>query len=430
MGSLLSAISGQFAKMIILGTLFPVVIISALNIVLVAPLLPQTAALPGLLSKVAVGDEKWPAVVLSFVVFVLTGLLYDLNTPIIRMYEGYTWQNSFVGRLFARLEKRRLRKALRLASSVRTLRVEVTGMDVASSILSDLRKQETALERFANEELPDTEALLLPTRLGNVIRCFERYPYLAYGMDGIVFWPRLVSKIDSGFASTIDEAKTTFDFMLNLSFLSGISFLVVLAIGVGVPAPLRWSYVLPWLWKAALFLGLALIFYSFSVNRALAWGVQVRAAFDLYRLDLLKALGYQQKPLTYQEERALWSKISSQIQFANDRIVPLPYDDPSTRVIPYPTDVKVLVQRKFEPQEPNFRIPVRIDLQNSDAIRPVSSLTVIDAIPDGYRYVADSASVSSGGLVVRRLAPLEMFLGPIPAGATITISYVMKPANS
>src|ERR1700674_1828854 len=116
MGNLLFAISGKFAKMIVLGTMFPVVIISVLNMLLVAPLLPLPASLPSLLQKIAVGDEKWPAVVLSFVVFVITGLLYDLNTPIIQLYEGYPWQGSWIGKGLRRLEKRRFAKALRLSA--------------------------------------------------------------------------------------------------------------------------------------------------------------------------------------------------------------------------------------------------------------------------------------------------------------------------
>ena len=36
MGSLLSAISGQFAKVVTLGTMFPVLIVSGLNLIFVA----------------------------------------------------------------------------------------------------------------------------------------------------------------------------------------------------------------------------------------------------------------------------------------------------------------------------------------------------------------------------------------------------------
>jgi hypothetical protein len=430
MGSLLSAISGQFAKMIILGTLFPVVIASALNILLVAPLLPQTASLPAHLARVAVGDEKWPAVVLSFVAFVLTGLLYDLNTPIIRLYEGYPWQKSMIGTGLCRLQKRRLQKALSLTGSTVELEGQMN-LPGDKTLFADLQGQETALELFLNSEFPDDESLLLPTRLGNVIRCFERYPYQAYGMDAIVLWPRLLSKIDSAFASTIDEAKTSFDFMLNLSFLSGLTTLAILMIGLIAPAPLEWAIVWPWFWRAALFALLTVIFYSFSVNRAMAWGQQVRSAFDLYRLDLLNRLGYQQKPLTYQEERAIWLTISSQLAYAEDRVAPLAYDQPSTRTIPYPTDIILEVERTYGMQEANLRIPVQIKLKNPDPVRQVSSVAVIDSLPDGYKYVADSAAVSVDdiGLAVRRIAPPEFFLGPLGAGETVTVSYVMKPAT-
>ncbi len=429
MGSLLSAISGQFAKAIILGTMFPVLIISAMNVLLVAPLSPKTAALPTYLAKIAVGEEKWPAVVLSFIVFVLTGLLYDLNIPIIRVYEGYPWQKSFIGRAFLRLQKRRFDEAQRLESSNLSLRGQMVAAQANGTVLADLQGQKMALDLFLSSELPDAEALLLPTRLGNVIRCFERYPFLAYGMDAIILWPRLVSKIDSAFASTIDEAKTTFDFMLNMSFLSGATAFGVLVIGTATRAPLQPSFVWPWLWRASLFAILALLFYSFAVNRASAWGQQVRAAFDLYRLDLLKGLGYQQKPLTYQEERALWTKISSQIQYADSRVVPLPYNQPLTRAIPYPSDISLVIQHECGPQLENLRIPVSIELKNADTVRPVSSLTVIDTVPDGYKYVPDSATVSSGGISVRQFAPLEFYLGSIPAGATLTVSYAMKPSS-
>jgi uncharacterized repeat protein (TIGR01451 family) len=432
MGSLLSAISDKFAKLIILGTMFPVVILSALNIFLVAPLLPQTASLPGYMARIAVGDEKWPAVMLSLVVFVLTGLLYNLNSSIIRIYEGYPWRNSLIGRTLLQRQNRRLSEALSLSRAVDPLRKQLNRANVAGPLLDDLQLQETALGVFLNSRIPQAKELLLPTSLGNAITCYRRYPFYAYGMDINTLWPRLVPKIDPAFSANIDEAKTTFDFMLNMSFLCILTTLGVLTIGLAAPAPLSWTVVLPWLWRASLFAMLAMIFYYFSVNRAVVWGQQINSAIDVYRLDLLKALGYQQKPLSYQEERALWFKISAELAYADDRVFPLPYEDPLTRVIPYPTDIKLQVRRHYETQQTNLRIPVVIELQNADPARPVTSLTVVDTLPDGYKYVPDSVAVSSEdiGLEVRRFAPPEFFLGPIPAGEAITISYDMKPANS
>jgi len=407
-----------------------VVIIAALNILLVAPLLPQATSFTQYMAKIAVGDEKVPVVMLSLVVFVLTGILYDLNNGIIRIYEGYPWRKSVVGKASCRRQFRRLERALSLAATASSLRTQMALAGVTGAALTDLEAEDSTLGKFLNSQLPDTEGLILPTRLGNVMRCFERYPFRAYGMDAIVLWPRLIAKIDSAFASNIDDAKTSFDFMLNMSFLSALTSFLVIAIGLAVPAPLQWHFLSCWLWRALLFALLALVFYYFAVDRAAAWGQQICSAFDLYRFPLLEALGYQQKPLSFQEERAMWSKISVEILYASDRILPLPYDQPQTRVIPYPSDIKVVVNRKFDLQGANPFIPVIISLTNADPLRPVSSLTVIDSLPPGYKYVEDSASVSSGGMEVRGFAPPEFFLGPIEIGQTIELSYLMRPVAS
>jgi hypothetical protein len=450
MGSLLSAISGQFAKVLILGSLFPVIIVSVLYIALLAPLLPATAFLPALTAKIAEGNATWPAVVFTLVVFVLTGLLYNLNIPIIRIYEGYPWINTFTGRGLCFLEKRRLTKAWDLAGgptqpngkvyelidTLTAAKEQAVGQNDGAAaqkydeLIANAEERQSSLNLFLSTELPYSEEFVLPTRLGNVIRSFELYSWQAYGMDAIVFWPRLVSKIDPGFASTVDEAKTTFDFMLNLSFLCSMCGFAAIAIGLARPAPLQCNFVYPWLWRAALFLLMSVIFYRFAINRARAWGIQVMAAFDLYRLDLLKALGYGQKPLTYPEEKAIWSTLSAQIQYPDDRSAPLPYVDPLTRVIPEPGDISCSVRRELQPSEPNLRIPVSLEVTNLDTLRPITALSVIDTLPDGYAYVPDSVTVSAGAVVVCRFAPLELKLDQLAAGANVIIRYRVKPASA
>jgi hypothetical protein len=425
MGGLLSAISGQFAKAIILGTLFPVLIVSALNIFLVAPLFPQTVSLPAQLLKIAFGDDKWGAVILTFIVLLITGLLYNLNIPIIRLYEGYPWEDSLVGKFFGRLQARRFAEASSLRSSASWLRAKLPPGD---PLLSRAEKQDTDLLQLLNSDFPESQGLLLPTRLGNVIRCFERYPFLAYGMEAIVIWPRLIAKIDSGFASTIDEAKTSFDFMLNTSFLSGLTACVILAIGLGKPSPLSWTYFLPWVWRVLFFGGLARIFYWLSISRAYPWGDQVRAAFDLYRFDLLKEMGYVRRPLTNQEERALWCNISNQLLYATITKVPVPYEEPSVRLIPFPSDIRLSARRVYTNQQQNLRIEVVLYLHNLDQLQKALSLTVIEQVPDGYKYVPDTATVSSGLLNVSRLSPLEFFIGPVLPNSIVKIKYAIKPA--
>jgi len=72
MTSLLTSISGQFGKAILLGTLFPVLIVSVLNELIIAPMLSFGPALQEQLRKIATGEDKWAAVSLLFVVLVIT----------------------------------------------------------------------------------------------------------------------------------------------------------------------------------------------------------------------------------------------------------------------------------------------------------------------------------------------------------------------
>jgi len=141
------------------------------------------------------------------------------------------------------------------------------------------------------------------------------------------------------------------------------------------------------------FVALAFLFYAFAVNRAFAWGQGVRAAFDLYRLSLLKDLGYEQKPLTYQEERAMWLDISSQMLYADSRNDPLSLEQKTTRIVASPSDIQVESWREIGEQEPNLRIPVLVRLTNKDANNKVTLLRLIDAIPDGFKYVPGSVAV-------------------------------------
>jgi hypothetical protein len=431
MGSLLSAISGQFAKAIALGTMFPVFVLTVLNIVLVAPLLPDPGSLQTLFRKIATGEEKWGAVALLFVVLVMTGLLYNLNIPIIRLYEGYSWEASVIGAGIRKLKKQRLKRIETLHASLQNLVNRLSQASPDHSLVPQLRAEKGALAQVLNNQLPK-EQWLLPTRLGNIIRSFETYSSLAYGMDAIVLWPRLIAKIDPSFASTIDEAKTSFDFMLNVSFLSAFTALEIAAIFVIHPMTLSWGSLLPYFWRAAIFIALALLFYEFAVNRAAAWGETVRAAFDLYRLDLLKVLGYEEKPLTYQEERAMWLDISEQALYPKSRNAPLSFERKTTRLVPWPSDIQIESYREIGKPEINLSLPVSIYVTNKDAAHAITLLRVIDPIPDGYKYVPDSLSIDPPPPqppIVSRLAPFECLTAPIGPNGSITITYKVKPVS-
>ena len=426
MGSLLSAISGQFAKVITLGTFFPVLIVSILNVIFVTPLLSDAALLQIQLKKIAVGDDKWGAVALTFAVVVLTGILYNLNIPLIRLYEGYPWSDSWVGGLFIRGKKKRLLESRKLRLTLRHLRRYLLRLSPTDKYIPELGAQQTSLALILNTELPSQERHLLPTRLGNVIRCFEMYSSAAYGIDAIVLWPRLISKIDAPFASTIDEAKASFDFMLNCSFLCLITAFGIVTLGLSRPTVLTWQNQAPWIWRAVFFGLMAFTFYYFSIGRAKAWGEQVKSAFDLYRLSLLEVLGYKQQPLSFVEEVTLWTKISNQLLYPDSRELPLPYKE-TTRVITLPPGIQLEIIRGYGRMVEQVRIPVTIQIKNTDPDqRQAVVAKIIETLPDGFKYVPDTARVSNGGLRVSSMTPLEFAIDPIAVNAKIVLTYEIK----
>ncbi|MGH2534269.1 MAG: hypothetical protein ACRDJW_18525 [Thermomicrobiales bacterium] len=89
MTSVLSGISGQFGKALILGTFFPAIIFVVLWRVLVQPYLAP--AWQGIESVKGL-DTTHEVFVLLFVAIVLSGLLCFLYIPLTMLVEGYPWE--------------------------------------------------------------------------------------------------------------------------------------------------------------------------------------------------------------------------------------------------------------------------------------------------------------------------------------------------
>jgi hypothetical protein len=309
---------------------------------------------------------------------------------------------------------------------MRSLKNTLSILDPESSELAPLQLRQNALATYINAELPDTVNNLLPTRLGNVIRNFERYSAVTYGMDAIVLWPRLIAKIDQAFASTIDDSKTSFDFMLNISLLCCIGGVTVGFLGLysrlGDSGPSAVDY----LWRVALLLGLSIVFYNFSVGRASAWGQQVKAAFDLYRMDLLKSLGYSYQPQTFLEEKALWQEITRQLYYPDARDNSLPYRGPTTRVVVAPRAAQIDIERKVTAAAALGNCEVIIALKNVGGLA-ADSVTLFESLPDGYKLLPGSLSISNGAQpTISNFAPLEFAVSKLLVGAQVDITYTIK----
>lgn len=309
MGSLFSAISSQFGKPLLFGTLLPVAVAVLLFILLVSPQLPPATALAPLET---LGTE-WRALVLAIVAIVLTGLLYNLNTPLVRLFEGYFWNGTWLGK----------RRILHYQSALQILQARRANLLVLLDSLPDdhplVGKASSRLARVSESlrsDFPTARESVLPTQLGNVIRSFENYSRDQYGISAIPVWPRLVAVLSATYLSALEDAKAGLDFLLNSSLLSGVlagALLVLGGPGLAVSSPKT----LLWLGEVGALAVASWVFYRLSIGQATTWGDLVKGAFDLYRWDLLTKLGYGAKPSTRGAERKLWGEISCQLLFGD-----------------------------------------------------------------------------------------------------------------
>lgn len=147
---------------------------------------------------------------------------------------------------------------------------------------------------------PDEPEEVMPTRLGNILINSERYSYQRYDMDAVLLWPRLYAVLPESFAKTLDGAKTSLDFMLVVSSLSAL-FAIVTGIYLLAAQGAWWLFLLCFLGG----LVVARLAYRSALEAAITYGQLIKSAFDLYKGELRKQLGYEQ-PESLDEERAFW----------------------------------------------------------------------------------------------------------------------------
>jgi hypothetical protein len=420
-GSLFSQISGKFSKSLVFGCFFPVVFFVLLDWILFAPYVP---AATGVVKTLKALDDGWQTLAMGGLTVLFSGLLYILNTPIIRFYEGYPWEHSLIGGVLKRREQQRWERMHIWAAGLRAAGLAGGEDDEAAS--EDLHTVADTLERDLGTVLPIEKSSVLPTRLGNVIRSFEDYPSRQYGMAAITLWPRLVAVIDSGYATAMDDARSSFDFMINASFLSGVSAAVLLLLGLGSPEQPRIGAPEWWLWIlqfAALAL-LAMVFYRGSIGQAQSWGNMVRSAFDLYRSKLLEQLGFDQKPASLAEERQLWKAISHQMVYGDppsySGMPLLRFESGGTFAVGYPATLPLTVSRSVQEVAGGWQTCLAV---HNPGDRAVEEVRVTDTLPNGTHYVWNSALSGGRVLPVSGSNPITIELGGLAAEEQRIVVY-------
>lgn len=223
-------------------------------------------------------------------------ILLVLNNEIYRTVEGYP-VNSV--KLFKAVELRRYRRLMREKEALQEEReLYQTGEEMPLKS-ADRRMK---LLGLVAERFPDQEVYVLPTSFGNIVRAFEVYSRVIYGIDAVPGWPRLQAVMPKDYHEIINEAKAKTDFwvnMLALSFVFLIEYIVV-ALYMGRMTKL---------WIPVLALGFAALFYVRAKYAAYNWGLTVKAAFDVFLPDLRKKLELP-FPENMDAERKQWREFS------------------------------------------------------------------------------------------------------------------------
>jgi hypothetical protein len=151
-----------------------------------------------------------------------------------------------------------------------------------------------------------TQGRLLPTRLGNRLRAAEDYAWHHYGLATGVVWPRLWGVMPEGAQKEIIDARKHLDAAVRFMLWSFL-FLV-------------WT-VWAWYWVIPLAL-LGMVWgYGQALEAAGVYGELLRAAFDLHRGSLYKALRWP-LPNNPAEERQRGRQLTYYLWRGSDATAP------------------------------------------------------------------------------------------------------------
>jgi hypothetical protein len=428
MNEFLTKISGQITGNLILAAFFPVILFLTGLALIVMPITPFWHDMTDLVKNPTAWTQQGEQVLLiTLFVLALTVILYNLNIPIVRLYEGYPWQDSLLGRYRKGRQSKHFNAVKQKRERIAKFRLQLRIEQVSDNI-DDTIDAQRALAFTMNEQYPPFEDLVLPTRLGNVIRAFEMYSRRRYGASAIALWPRLQGVIDTAYAQGLDAAKTSFDFMLHSAFLSALLGVLLSAAGLWWYNPLIHGFGQRWIGWMIFFVGLSYLLYLAAINRASEWGSQVEAAFDLYRGKLLTQLGYDLKVADLDEERRVWEVLNYQFAYPDDRTYPnVPYRAPDTYLIVYPVATIVTFTRTVSVLEEGS-VQVRLAIANTDPTRWDADRVVLrENVPSGFTLLRGSASVDGAPANLLGTNPLQLDLGALPYYQTRVVVYILKP---
>jgi len=251
---------------------------------------------------------------LDIIVYLITGitifayLLQIFTNHVVRLFEGY-WDFFPLNTLAILLIKRN----------------QVSNKIINDNLVAAIDSENVGLQNYIQQkidnEYPNNDDLILPTKLGNVIRSAELHSYDCYGMDSVFWWPRLWQVLPQHIKNDINDSLTPLLALLNFSILIPLFALTSLVYTFYQRVDLFsdfWITLLKCLITLIFGVILAWITYRAAISQAIIYGSFVKSAIDVYRLDLISAL-HQPLPKNISEESKLWDDLLKWL-YTKDRI--------------------------------------------------------------------------------------------------------------
>lgn len=277
----LTAVTGVFSRYFVVGFFLPA------YVSLVALWLSASRKFtPGALES---HSQTAQLAILGGVAVVLALLLSGLSYPITRWAEGYP---------IVRLKRWPLLRLVPLAALALQRRSykRLVGIRDNRARPDDERARAYAA---ADKLFPSDSQQLLPTRLGNAMRAYERHSNGRWGLDGVTIWPRIALLLNDGERELLADAETDLRVFLNAA---------VGAVGVGICLVIDEAVdsgggFLPWFVRAIPFVA-AYLLYRWAIGAAVRRGLVVRASIDVHRRELYGKLGIRD-PISFSDERQI-----------------------------------------------------------------------------------------------------------------------------
>jgi hypothetical protein len=284
-----------------------------------------------------IGDVNLASLIGTLLLPLVVGiLLVGLNSVLILFFEGKLWwlewgllypltrfNRKRCERLYGHLvglqqEYRRVSNLLLHAqSSEEQSRVKQQLAGLAQQIDEEHR---TIEQDHLRQTLPHDVRRVAPTAFGNAYAISEEYAYERYGVDGVLFWPRLRELMHDSAAShseRITQQKTTLDLSLNFAFICGLlalEALMTLRFGPSGHTGLL-------IWLALINVALFVSFYDASVSAVRTLGELIKNSFDYHRRLVLQAFELQ-TPDGLIEEQAVWVRLAAFVRRGDEFYFP------------------------------------------------------------------------------------------------------------